>query len=333
MAAICRLKVVLSLCLLMGLLASCALNQQNKAQLRAVQDCPTCPKLVVIPAGHLDVGSPLDEPDRDLDEGPAYQVTIAVPFAMGATEVTRAQFAAFVKASGYDAARQCMVWTGSKIEMVAGRSWQDPAIPQTDQHPVVCVSWRDAVAYVAWLRKTTGKNYRLPSNAEWEYAARGGTLSAYAFPGGEGEACAYGNIGDETAKRDVPAWRTASCSDGVGLGTIKVGSYRPNGYGLYDTVGNVWEWIADCYHPTYEGAPNDGSAWGLASDCGVAFDRGGGFSNLIQGHLRAANRSRAPSPDNTAYSLGFRVARELMPAELSQVPSQPSERESGTRVR
>jgi formylglycine-generating enzyme required for sulfatase activity len=282
----------------------------NAAEL-PIQDCPTCPPMIVLPAGTFVMGSPDTEANRDADEGPATSVTIAKAFAIGRTEVTRGQFAAFVTATGYQAAQQCMVWSGAKLEMTPGKSWRDPGISQTDDHPVVCVSWRDAAAYAAWLSKTTGKNYRLPSNAEWEYAARGNTQSADAFPGGEDDACAYANIADLTAKKAVPAWRAANCDDGVGLGTAKVGSYKPNGYGVYDTVGNVWEWIADCYHPTYDGAPTDGSAWGSAAECGVAFDRGGGFSNLIQGHLRAANRSRAPSPDNPAYSLGFRVARDV----------------------
>jgi len=290
-------------------LAACA--AQPDSGRRALQDCPTCPQMVVVPAGAFIMGSPGSEPNRDADEGPVTSVTIAKPFAIGRTEVTRGQFAAFIKATGYQAAQQCMVWSGTKLEMTAAKSWRDPGIAQTDDHPVVCVSWRDAAAYAAWLSTATGETYRLPSNAEWEYAARGGTQSAYAFPGGEDDACAYANIADATAKRAVPAWRAADCDDGVGLGTAQVGSYKPNGFGITDTVGNVWEWIADCYHPNYDGAPTDGSAWGSAGDCGAAFDRGGGFSNLIQGHLRAANRSRAPSPDNPAYSLGFRVARDV----------------------
>jgi formylglycine-generating enzyme required for sulfatase activity len=154
---------------------------------------------------------------------------------------------------------------------------------------------------------------RLPSEAEWEYAARGGTTTAYAFDGGEAGACAYGNIGDRRARAAVPAWRTADCDDGVGFGTAKVGSYRPNAFGLHDMIGNVWEWVADCYGPSHDGAPLDGSASGDGGECGAVLDRGGGFSSLGAGHLRSANRSKAPSPDQPAYTLGFRVARDLPP--------------------
>jgi formylglycine-generating enzyme required for sulfatase activity len=275
------------------------------------RDCADCPSMVVLPAGRFEMGSQPDEPNRDADEGPAIEVNLGKPFAIGRFEVTRGQFAAFVRATGYVATAQCLVWTGERLEAVAGRSWRDPLIVQRDDHPVVCVSWRDATAYAAWLARSTGQSYRLPSNAEWEYAARGGTPGAYAFPGGETGACAYGNVGDRRAKAAVPAWRTADCDDGVGFGTAPVGSYAPNGFGLHDTMGNVWEWMADCYHANYAGTPTDGSAWGAAGDCGEAFDRGGGFTSLFPGHLRAANRSKAPSPDTAAYSLGFRVARDV----------------------
>jgi formylglycine-generating enzyme required for sulfatase activity len=267
--------------------------------------------MTVVPAGSFTMGSPADEPNRDPDEGPTRVVTFARPFAIGIFEVTRDQYAVFVRATGRADPPACMVWTGARLELVPGKSWRDPAIAQTDEHPAVCVSWRDASAYAAWLSAKTGHRYRLPSEAEWEYATRGGVQAAYAFPGGEAGACAYANVGDRSAKAAVPAWRTADCDDGFGFGTAPVGSFRPNGFGLHDTIGNVWEWMADCFRPSFDSAPADGSTWGNGGDCGSVVDRGGGFSSLIAGNLRPANRSRAPSPDNPAYSLGFRVARDL----------------------
>ena len=309
---------IVGACLLSACVAAPSATQ-HLAVGTSIRDCATCPPLVVIPAGRFVMGSPDDEPQRDPDEGPTHAVTFARPFAIGKFEVTRGEFAAFIAATGRQTATRCMIWTGAKLDMVDGKSWRDPGIPQTDDHPVVCVSWRDATAYAAWLSATTGKSYRLTNDAEWEYAVRGGTQGPYAFPGGEAAACAYGNVADARAKVAVPAWRALDCDDGVGFGTAKVGSYKPNGFGLYDTVGNVWEWIADCYRPDYDGAPTDGSAAGTAESCGVASDRGGGFSSLLPGNLRAANRSRAPSLDATVYSLGFRVMRDLTPAELAQI--------------
>jgi formylglycine-generating enzyme required for sulfatase activity len=298
-------------------LAGCAATPGAKAIGQSFRDCSDCPSMTIVPAGEFLMGSPADERPRDADEGPQRRVTIARPFAIGTYEVTRGAFAAFVEATGRETAGQCIVWAEGKIGMGAA-SWRAPGFAQTDDHPAVCLTWRDAAAYAAWLAEKTGKPYRLPSEAEWEYAARGGTQSDYSFPGGENAACAYGNVADRRAKAAMPNWRTADCDDGVGFGTAAVGSYRANGFGLYDTVGNVWEWVADCYRASFEGAPVDGTAWGDAGVCGAALDRGGGWTNLQPGHLRAANRSRAPSPDNPAASLGFRLARDLAPEEVAR---------------
>ncbi len=294
------------------LLTACARVTHSSAE-ESFQDCPHCPAMVAIKAGAaFTMGSPSDEPDRGDDEGPTRQVSFPAPYAIGRTEVTRGEFAAFVADTGHGLSKRCLIWDGSQLAQVAGKSWQDPGYPQTDAHPMVCVSWRDATAYARWLAEQTGYAYRLPSEAEWEYGARGGTQTAYAFPAAA-TACDYGNISDERAVQDVPQWNKLDCDDGVGFGTAPVASYQANGYGLYDTVGNVWEWVADCYADNYTGAPRDGSARGSAGSCGVALDRGGGFSNIFPGHLRAANRSRAPSPDVAVYSLGFRVARSVEP--------------------
>lgn len=295
-------------------LTACATPSSEKSAGQSFRDCTDCPSMTIVPAGSFRMGSPDDERPRDADEGPQRAVTIAKPFAIGTTEITRGEFAKFAQATNRKTAEECVVWADGKIGM-GKANWRSPGYAQSDDHPAVCVTWRDAEAYAAWLAKETGQPYRLPSEAEWEYAARGGTQSNYTFPGGENAACEYGNVADRSAKAVMPNWRTADCDDGVGFGTAKVGSYKPNGYGLYDTVGNVWEWVADCYRPNFEGAPTDGSAWGNAGTCGAALDRGGGWTNLMPGHLRAANRSRAPSPDNPAASLGFRVARGLTASE------------------
>jgi formylglycine-generating enzyme required for sulfatase activity len=302
---------ILALAILASGMAACS-STATLSPGQAFRDCAACPAMMVIPAGSFRMGSPESETDRGDDEGPAHTVVFAAPFAMGRYEVTRGEFARFVAETGYLTSQRCLVFSGSGLQAIQGKSWLDPGYHQTDQHPAVCVSWRDAAAYAAWLATRTGMAYRLPSEAEWEYAARGGSSDAYAFAGTADDACSWGNVADLRARAAVPQWNTVNCDDGVGLGTAPAGSYRPNGFGLYDTVGNVWEWTADCYQDNYADAPADGSARGSAGQCGNALDRGGGFSNVFAGHLRAANRSRAPSPDIAVYSLGFRVARDFM---------------------
>lgn len=308
-------------CRFAGYAVFCALALIAPAAGRAappqIHDCATCPVMVVVPAGSFMVGSPPDEIDRDSDEGPARSVVFETPFAIGRTEVTRGQFAAFVRATQHQMTPGCLTWNGAKLDLAENRSWADPGFVQTDDHPVVCVSWHDATAYAQWLSGLTGRDYHLPSESQWEYATRGGATGAYAFPNPPDGACAVGNVADVTAKAAVPAWGTVACDDGVGLGTAAVASYAPNGFGLYDTVGNVWEFVDDCYFPNHDEIPRDGSPRGLAGKCGIALDRGGGFSSLMPGHLRVANRSRAPSTSVRVYSLGFRIARRLTDAELA----------------
>ena len=301
--------VALVLCL--PLLGACAGG--SKVAGDSFRDCSTCPDMVVIPAGQFEMGAPDDERDRGDDEGPVRAVTIANPFAIGKYEVTRRQFAAFVNETGHWGNARCLIWNGERLAFAESNSWLDPDYNVSDDHPMVCVSWWDASAYASWLTKKTGYTYRLPAEAEWEYAVRGGTQTAYSFPGGEDNACAYGNVSDLSAKAAVPQWNAVQCDDGVGFGTAPVGSYLPNGFGLYDTIGNVWEWQADCYRASFAGGPTDGSAWGDGGICNAVLDRGGGFSNIFPGHLRAANRSKAPSPHIAVYSLGFRLVRELEP--------------------
>lgn len=278
-------------------------------------DCKDCPEMVVVPAGQFEMGSPSDEKHRDSDEGPVRTITHTKPFAIGKYEVTRTQFAAFVNATDHSGSARCLIWNGTQLAFHDTNSWLDPDNPRRENHPMVCVSWWDAVAYAEWLSETTGHIYRLPAEAEWEYAARSGTQTAYSFAGDEDNACAYANVSDLSAKVAVPAWNAVNCDDGIGFSTAPVGSYLPNGFGLHDTIGNVWEWQADCYRDSFEGAPTDGSAWGNGGLCNAVLDRGGGFSNIFPGHLRTANRSKAPSPDVAAYSLGFRLVRELDPAQ------------------
>lgn len=246
-----------------------------------------------IPAGTFLMGSPDAEAGRQAAEGPQHRVKIRRPFAIGIYDVTRREFAAFVSATGYDTKDRTCDWRSPKV---GGRD-----IGQHDNDPVVCVSWRDAHAYVDWLSKKTGKAYRLPSEAEWEYAARAGTTSVR--PWSDPDSRNFANYG-----RDTCCGPAAERRDHW-LYTSPVGSFRPNAFGLYDILGNVWQRTEDCGHDTYAGAPANGSAWTTGGDCGTRIVKGGAwFSSLSE--LRAASRAADPA-DFRKSDIGFRVARSL----------------------
>ncbi len=233
-----------------------------------MEDGVPLPEMVIIPAGAFDMGSSAQE-----DEGPVHQVTIPKPFAMGKYPVTFSEYDPFARATGRP--------------LPADNGWGRRS------QPVVNVSWSDAVTYAVWLSERTGERYRLPTEAEWEYAARAGTQSAYWW-------------GDEVGHNH------ANC-DGCGshwddLQPAPVGSFPPNAHGLHEMLGNVWEWVEDCWHDDYTGAPTDGSAW-LSEDCGPRMVRGGSWA-VGPEHLRCALRYGA-APDELLDSLGFRLVQEL----------------------
>lgn len=279
------------------------------------QDCPDCPRMVVIPAGEFSMGSPASEAGRDTDEGPVHRVSIGQPFALGRNEVTVAQFRRFVDEAGYKSEAErnvggqgCRAFDKSgKWDWQSGRSWRDPGFAQSDAQPVVCISWNDARAYVEWLSRKTEKRYRLPAEAEWEYAARAGTTTARYWGENADEACAYANVADQTTHEGRSWSNKHNCNDGHWF-PAPVGSYKPNRFGLYDMLGNVWEWTEDCGNGSYTGAPSDGSAW-LTGNCSQRVDRGGSWNNFPR-VVRSALRLRLTS-DDRSFDLGFRVARTL----------------------
>ena len=253
-----------------------------------VQDrLPFEPEMVRIPAGRFLMGSPADEPGRASDEGPQHEVAVPA-FALGKTEVTFDQWDACVADGGCTHKPNDYGW---------GRG----------QRPVIDVSWDDAQQYIAWLSRKTGRPWRLPTEAEWEYAARAGTATAYFWGNDANQGCAYANGHDETGKRvNQYSWDNLQCDDGEAH-TSTVGSYRPNAFGLYDMSGNVWEWVQDSYHSggDYGGAPADGSAWEDASGEGRVL-RGGSWLYGAQG-LRSACRDRR-APGRRSHYRGFRLA-------------------------
>jgi formylglycine-generating enzyme required for sulfatase activity len=275
--------------------------------------------MLVLPPGVFDMGSPQDEKGRDSDEGPQHRVTIPRPFALSRCEISVGQFRRFVEETGYQTwAEQpdsggCYAWNAGQrqAEQDKGKTWRNPGFPQTEAHPVVCVAWQDAQAYANWLSARTGAVYRLPSEAEWEYAARARTQTARYWEGGWGprQQCAYANGAGQEAKAIAGKdWTLADCSDAY-VYTAPIASFAPNQFGLYDMLGNVWEWTADCWHGNYDKPPRDGSAWLEAEggDCNRRGVRGGAWSYYPQ-NLRSANRGG----DIDAYIIvGFRLARAL----------------------
>jgi formylglycine-generating enzyme required for sulfatase activity len=216
------------------------------------------------------------------------------PFWLGRYPVTRGEYAAFVKDQKYTA---------------GGDSWRNPEFAQTDRDPVVNVSALDADAYAAWLSAKTGKPYRLPSEAEWEYSARAGTTTARFWGDDRAPACRFANVRDETLRKKYKAelnkQNDFECEDGY-ANTSPVGKFQPNDFKLYDMLGNVWQWTADCYHPNYDGAPTDDTKW-TTGDCILRVQRGGAWGESA-GFVRTGKRV-GTGAGNRFWEFGFRVAR------------------------
>jgi formylglycine-generating enzyme required for sulfatase activity len=283
------------------------------------RDCLDCPRMVVIPAGEFTMGSPVSEAERGGDEGPQHQVLIAYPFALGRTEVTIAEFRRFAEESGYktEAERDTLALGCSGFiylnpaakdsEPQPVTSWRNPGLVQEDTHPALCVSWNDARAYAQWLSRKTGQRYRLPTEAEWEYAARGGTVASRYWGDDPGQACRFANVADQSRFQSLSFGQKHECNDGHYF-TAPVGGYAGNGFGLYDMLGNAWEWTEDCWNASYAGAPSDGSAW-LTGDCSQRVFRGGSWSTVPR-IARSASRNKN-SADHRDNLTGFRLVRTL----------------------
>ncbi len=270
------------------------------------RECADCPEMAVLPAGRYTRGAPEGEVGRRAWEGPLRRINITRALAVGRFEITRGQYAAFVRATQRPATGGCRVLDArGNFGDVASASWGNPGFVQDDDHPVVCVSWNDARAYVDWLNTQTAGGYHLLSESEWEYAARAGATSPYAWGESSDDACAHANIADATLRERHARWNTHACRDGAPF-TATRGSYRMNAFGLYDLSGNVIEWVEDCRSDTLSSAPVDGSAY-EANNCTERQVRGGGW-NLTRERLRTSERSM--SQDAGRYSSqGFRVAR------------------------
>ncbi|MCY2952401.1 MAG: formylglycine-generating enzyme family protein [Planctomycetota bacterium] len=288
-------------------------------------------KLVQIPAGKFLMGSPDEEKKAAVKEAVAagiseaqaskafedeteHEVTISKPFYMGITHVTVDQFAAFVKDSGYKTEAE-KDWGAIGFEIkdgkldfkrVDGCSWRNPSFDQKGDHPVVQVSWNDAKAFCDWLSKKSGKTVVLPTEAQWEYACRAGTKTAYPWGDNrdDGKGCA--NCSDQSLKKKIPnhqkGWAFFSWDDGF-VFTSPVASFKANAFGLYDMNGNAWQWCQDRYGDYEKGAATDPTG---ANTGALRVLRGGSW-HLNPGFCRSAYRI-GDDPVNRIGGIGFRVA-------------------------
>lgn len=272
---------------------------------RAFRDVeePWCPEMVVIPAGSFHMGSPEDEQERRPTEGPQHEVRIAQPFALGRHTVMRGEFATFVADTGHLLTGGIHRWNGSSWILDPRADWRSPGFAQTDRHPVVGVSWDDAQAYCAWLAERTGQAYRLPSEAEWEYACRAGTTTPF-WTGG--------TISTDLANYDGNYIYGKGTKGEYRKATVVVDdqAFPGNRFGLSHMHGNVLEWCEDVWHDDYGGAPLDGSAW-TDGDPTRRVLRGGSWYYNPR-YLRSASRFR-DAPENRDGDSGFRVARTFTP--------------------
>jgi len=272
-----------------------------------IRDCPTCPALTIVPAGRFKQGSSRADGNSATFEKPPHWVLIGHPFAISTSAVTVDEFRPFIAATGRDM-RGCDTYEDRwRIRPDAG--WENPGFVQTGSHPVTCVSWDDAKAYAGWLSKTSGHRYRLPSAAEWEYAARAGGEAVRPWnPDGSG-ACASANVADQRAARRYPGWTVFPCDDGY-VYTAPVGSFQANSFGLNDMLGNVFQWTDDCWHADYTGVPTDGSSR-TYGDCSERELRGGSWFTTPE-FVRASYRNHF-GVNYRASSVGIRLVREIAP--------------------
>jgi formylglycine-generating enzyme required for sulfatase activity len=274
------------------------------------KDCEDCPEMVALPAGEFMMGSPAGEPGRQDIEGLPRRVVIPKRIAIGKFEVTLDQFSAFAadtKMTTGDLCRVVIEFDRSyNIWGPPEASYRQPGFDTVGSQPVVCISWHEAQAYVAWLRRRTGKPYRLPTEAEWEYAARAETRTRYSFGNDEIALCAYARFADLGSRF---SWHDGCRSDAAMYGPLPVGSLKPNRWGLFDMHGNVWEWVEDCWTPNPSEIPTDGSAFARPGRCGTGVVRGGSFAAAS---ARVRSAMRVPTPTSSHFfNYGFRVALPL----------------------
>lgn len=295
--------------LVLGVLAAPVFAADVPAAGTVFSDCEGCGEMVVIPPGSFRMGNHATVADRY--EGPVRTITHAKPFAVGVTAVTNGQFGRFVAATGHKTPKNCILAMEGTYKVVPEADWQNPGYgrPVRDDEPVVCIGWDDAVAYAAWLKATTGKPYRLLSEAEYEYVARGGGNTLFPWGDKADDACRFTNLLDQSANRGAGVTGgPVNCDDGF-PGVAPVGSFPANAYGVKDIIGNSWSWVQDCYMMPYPvDMPTDGTAQ-EKHGCDRRSVRGSAWATTST-WARTTFRGRDPM-DRISGLFGVRVARDL----------------------
>lgn len=276
------------------------------------EDCGDCPRFEVIEPATFTMGADDQNDQMGPDELPAVEITIAEPFMMAVTQVTRAQFAVFAEDTGHQPKLGCWTYTQYGWAQDETANWRNPGFEQTDSDPVVCVSREDALAYSAWLSDRDGKTYRLPSEAEWHLASTANLPAP--FWGSRYEVCNFGNVPDLTSKNKT-AKAGEPCDDGA-LYTAPVASYQPNPNGLFDMIGNAWEWTADCWTGSYDELPSDGSPLETNS-CAEYALRGHSWTDA-PGPVRPETRYSL-SPVARQSMVGFRLALDALELDAPEM--------------
>ena len=314
-------------------------SAQSPAPLSIFKDCEFCPEMLVIPTGEFMMGvsrtgAAVPHAQHNVpSEKPRHKVTIGYEFAIGKFEVTAKEFAGFVEETSTKTGGKCGVRLadrgpqkhkfigklhpaskklhGKNFVYISDGSFKQPGLKVIDRQPAVCISRIEAKAYLEWLSTKTGRRYRLPTEAEWEYATRAGTNTAFFWGKSMKQACRYSNFADKGSYYMGRA--AARCREKINpLWTAPVGSYEANVWGLHDTVGNVQEMLEDCWHDNYRGAPTDGSPW-MGPKCAYYIARGGDYELPISA-MRSSERlfyGSETEPHDRYNLLGFRAAVSL----------------------
>lgn len=334
-----KISTVLALAIVPAVVSpESAQAQSLPADLAPFQDCGVCPKMIALPKGSFMMGASAADkrvPFAVTDnEEPRHEVTFAYRFAISAHTITVDEFAAFVDDTGFRAGGECLLRIpdtggnrgrfdgklspnageyerGNGVALVEHADFRHPGTKVAGNQPATCISRNEAKAYLAWLSSRTGRQYRLPSEAEFEYATRAGEDGPYFFGASQAKLCEYANFADR--KSVYGAGMAAPCAEkGSREYTYPVGSFKPNRWGLYDMVGNVFQFVEDCAFDDYSGAPGDGSPFQAKGGACPSYATRGFFFDSLAVNLRSAARCEAlASEDERSNGLGLRVAVSL----------------------